>query len=116
MPGRITFAHYIEKAFGISSHKHMHKTDKDTVELDLKRQAANALTKAIGDYIALNGQEEPFVKVFLQWFWVTMDGQGLMNRYAELPMKMKPKLAFESRQTSFVRPSAFSFRVATVSR
>ncbi|MBC8641302.1 hypothetical protein IAG25_31265 [Caballeronia sp. EK] len=91
MPGRIKFAHYIEKMFGISSHKHMHKTGTDAVELDLKRQGANALTKAIGDYIALNGQEEPFVKAFLQRSWVTMDGQGLMKKYAELPTRMKPK-------------------------
>ncbi|KDB07244.1 hypothetical protein LIG30_3490 [Burkholderia sp. lig30] len=91
MPGRVKTAHYIEQRFGISAHKHLHETDTETVELDLERQAANALTKAIGDYIELNGQEEPFVKAFLQWSWVTMDGQALMKKYAEVPPKMRPK-------------------------
>jgi hypothetical protein len=91
MPGRVKFAHYIEKRFGISSHKHLSETDDDPIKLDLEDLAEQALTRAIVEYITLFGQEELFVKAYLQWSWVTKDGPGLVKKYAEVPPKMRPK-------------------------
>lgn len=57
-------------------------------------RAASDYSRGFGaavDYIALNGQEELFVKAILQWSWATMDKQALVKKYAEVPPKMRPK-------------------------
>lgn len=90
-PGRVKFAHYIEKRLGISSHKHLSETDDDSTKLDLEDLAEQALTRAIVEYVTLYGQEDPFVKAYLQWAWLTKDGPELMKKYAEVPPKMRPK-------------------------
>ena len=90
-PGRVKFAHFIDKTHGISSHKHMYETDEDPIELDVEDLARRAVSRAVVEYITLYGEEEPFVKLFLQWSWVTQDGPEEMKRYAEVPPKMRPK-------------------------
>jgi hypothetical protein len=89
-PKRASYAHHIEKSLGISAHKHLFETDTGAVELDVEHLAANALARAIADYVMLYGQEEPFVKAYLQWAWVTKDGPGMMKAYAEIPEKLRP--------------------------
>jgi hypothetical protein len=91
MPKRDSYAHHIEKMLGISAHKHMSETDSDSVELDVEQLAANALARAIADYVTLNGQDEPFVKAYLQWAWMNKDGPEVMSRYKAVPKKLWPK-------------------------
>jgi hypothetical protein len=69
----------------------MYETDEDPIELDVEDLARRALSRAIVEYSTLYGQEEPFVKTFLQWSWVTQDGPEVMKKYAEVPPKMRPK-------------------------
>ncbi|MBY4733696.1 hypothetical protein K6V90_24470 [Cupriavidus pauculus] len=88
-PKRDSYAHHIEKAFGISAHKHLSETDSDSVELDVEELAANALGRAIADYVTLNGRDEPFVKAYLQWAWVNKDGPEIMKMYDAVPKKLR---------------------------
>jgi hypothetical protein len=90
MPKRDSYAHHIEKTLGISAHKHLSETDTDTVELDLEDLAAKALARAITDYVTLYGQNEHFVKTYLQWAWETKDGPSMMKQYETVPEKMRP--------------------------
>jgi hypothetical protein len=91
IPKRVSYAHHIEKVLGISAHKHLSEKDTETVELDLKRLAADALARAIADYVALHGQDESFVRAYLQWAWVTQNGPEMMKQYEALPARMRPK-------------------------
>lgn len=91
MPARVKFAHFIEKKFGVSSHKHLSETDSNSITLDLEDLAERALTRAIVEYVTLYGQDEQFVKAYLQWSWVTKDGPELMKKYAEVSPEIRPK-------------------------
>lgn len=91
IPKRVSYAHHIEKVLGISAHKHLSEKDTDTVELDLERLAADALARAIAEYVALYGQNELFVRVYLQWAWVTQNGPEMMKQYEAVPARMRPK-------------------------
>jgi hypothetical protein len=90
-PKRKSYAHQIDKKLGVIAHKHLASEDPGTVELDLEKQAADALARAIADYIALYGQEEPFVRAYLQWAWVNTDGPSQMEKFAAVPAKLRPK-------------------------
>jgi len=91
MPKRDSYAHHIEKILGISAHKHLSEKDTDTVELDLEHLAADALARAIAKYVALYGQNESFVRAYLQWAWVTKNGPEMMKQYEAVPARMRPK-------------------------
>lgn len=90
-PKRASYAHHIAKRLGVIGLKHLSKDDPETVELDLEKQAADALARAVADYVALNGQDEPFIRAFLQWSWENTDGPRLMQKYASVPDKLRPK-------------------------
>lgn len=90
-PKRKSYAHHIDKKLGIVTHKHLSKDDPDTIELDLEQQAADALVPAISDYVTMYGQEEFFIKAYLQWAWSSSDGPAQMERFASAPVKMRPK-------------------------
>ena len=90
-PKRKSYAHHIDKKLGVIAHKHLAPKDSETVELDLEKQAADALGRAIADYITLYGQEEPFVKAYLQWAWVNNDGPSQMKWFSSVPAKLRPK-------------------------
>lgn len=90
-PKRRSYSHHIDKRLGVTVHKHLSEGEPDIVELDLDKMASDAITRAISDYIALNGQSEPFIKAFLSWAWKNSDGEKLMEVFDELPEKMKPK-------------------------
>lgn len=91
MPKRTSYSHYINTRLGVIAHKHLDKDDLDTIELDLEKQATDALGRAISDYISLNGQDEPFVKAFLHWSWHNTDGPALMETFKAVPDRMKRK-------------------------
>lgn len=90
-PKRKTYFHHIEKKLGVIAHKHLSEDDPETVELDLEKLAVDALGRAITDYIALNGQDEPFVKIFLTWAWKTQDGPKMMGKFKAVPKRLWPK-------------------------
>lgn len=90
-PKRSSYSHHINTRLGVIVHKHLSEDDSDTIELDLEEQAAGALSRAIADYIALNGQDEPFVKAFLSWSWHNQDGPGVMEKFRQAPERLKPR-------------------------
>ena len=69
----------------------MSEEDPETVELDLEKMAVDALTKAVLDYIKLEGQKEPFVNAFLCWTWKNMDGSSIMNNYKKCPKRFRSR-------------------------
>lgn len=91
MPKRKVYAHHIEKKLGISAHKHLAQDDPDDIDLDLEKMAVDAVARAIYDYVSLNGQDEDFVKMFLQYVWTHSDRAKLMRQYAEQVERVKPK-------------------------
>lgn len=91
-PKRKSYAHRIDKKLGVAAHKHLAKDDPDTVDLDLEKQAANALARAIVDYITLYGQDETFVKAYLQWAWTNTDGPAQMKKFESVPKKLRPRV------------------------
>jgi hypothetical protein len=80
-PARGKYNKHIKDHMGIDAMKHHGPNDPPEIELDVEAAAERAVTRAIADYIELKGQEDVFVKRFLQWTWVTKDGQKLMDRY-----------------------------------
>ncbi|MDA8260170.1 MAG: hypothetical protein M0Z99_31825 [Betaproteobacteria bacterium] len=91
MPKRKSYAHHIDKKLGITAHKHLAPEDTKTVEIDLEKQAADALARSIADYVTLYGQDEAFVKAYLQWAWINTNGPAQMERFAAVPAKLRPK-------------------------
>jgi len=91
MPKRSSYSHHINTRLGVVAHKHLWPTDSDTIELDLEQQAADALGRAIADYISLDGEDERFVKAFLSWSWRNQDGPGMMEKFREAPERLKPR-------------------------
>jgi hypothetical protein len=89
-PKRPSYSHHIDMKLGIVAHKHMGETDPETLDLDLEKMAFDALSRALADYIKLNGQEEPFVKAFLSWAWTNTGGKALMDEYMKVSKKLKP--------------------------
>jgi len=90
IPKRQSYSHHIDMKLGIIAHKHMGENDPETVDLDLEKMAFDALTRALADYIKLNGQEEPFVKAFLGWAWTNTDGKALRKEYVKVSEKPEP--------------------------
>ena len=90
-PKRQAYAHRIAKRIGVIEHRHLAEGDSDTVDLDLGKLAVDALSRAMADYIALYGQDEPFVRAFLSWTWKNLDGPAVMKHYAVQPMKVRPR-------------------------
>ena len=91
MPKRQSYSHHIDKRIGAITHKHMGKDESEEVDLDLDKMACDALGRALADYIQLNGQDEPFVKAFLNWSWKNLDGQTMMEKYMKVPERLKPR-------------------------
>ena len=91
MPKRKSYSHHIDNRLGIIVHKHMDEQDFETVDLDLEEMASDALTRAVADYVKLNGQDELFVKAFLQWSWETKGGPTLMEAFNKVPKKLRPR-------------------------
>ncbi len=91
MPKRQSYSHHIDKSVGTIVHKHLGKEEHDEVDLDLDKMAYDALTRALADYIKLNGQEDHFVKAFLNWSWKNQDGERLMEEYLKVPERLKPQ-------------------------
>jgi hypothetical protein len=91
MPKRQSYSHHIDKQLGIIAHKHMGQQDSETIDLNLEKMACNALERAVADYVTLNGQEEGFIKAFLQWSWEHKDGPALMEAFKEVPAKLRPR-------------------------
>lgn len=88
-PGRKAYSHHIEKKLGIIVHKHLHIDDHETVELDLKQLATDALTRAVSDYGSLYGKSEPFVNAFFNWAWENLDNTALMKGFNNSSKKMR---------------------------
>lgn len=90
-PKRQSYSHYIDKTLGVVAHKHLSKDESETVELDLDEMAFNALARALSDYVQLNGDKDLFVKAFYNWAWVSTDGRALMEKFKNVPDKMRPR-------------------------
>lgn len=84
-PGRTKYEKYINNLFGILALKHHAEADPAHVELDGRTRAEQAILRAMADYIELRGQDEPFVRGFLAYLWVTKDGPAIMAEYDANP-------------------------------
>lgn len=91
MPKRESYLHHIAKKVGAIVHKHLGKSEPDTVELDLEKMAHDSIARAIADYVPLYGQKEPFVVAFLSYSWHNRDRQALMKEFEALPEKLRPR-------------------------
>ena len=80
---RRTYNRHVNDTLGINSLKHMSPDSPNTLEIDLEKNAENAITKAVADYVPLFGQEHDFIKAFLQWAWVNRNGPQVMEEYYE---------------------------------
>jgi hypothetical protein len=89
-PKRRSYSHHIDKRLGVIDHKHLSKDDSDTVEMDLEKMAVDALTRALADYMTLNGSNEPFVKAFLNWTWKNSNGPEIMEAFKRVPDRLRP--------------------------
>lgn len=89
MPKKSTYTDRINQILGINQLKHMKKDDPETIELDLRQCAINALTKAMADYSTLYGDKEDFVHAFFQWAWVNLDGPSIMKQFKDAPKQFK---------------------------
>lgn len=90
-PKRKSYAHHIDKKLGVVAHKHLAQDDSDDVDLDLEKMAVDSVARAIHDYVSLSGQDEDFVKAFLQYVWDHSDGAKLMSQYDAEPAQVKPR-------------------------
>jgi hypothetical protein len=90
-PKRRSYSHHIDKKLGVIAHKHLSKEDSETVEMDLEQMAIDALTRALADYVTLNGKDEPFVTAFFNWAWKNTDGPALMEQFKKVPDRQKPR-------------------------
>lgn len=90
-PKRASYAHHIEQFLGISAHKHLSETDADTIEIDLEDLAEKSLTRAIIDYVNLNGRAEPIMNAFMRLQWLKYDGSRMMEAYKNVPARMRPR-------------------------
>jgi hypothetical protein len=88
-PKRKSYAHHIDVTLGVIAHKHLSVKDPNVIELDLEKLSADALTRAIADYTTLYGQDEPFVKAYLQWAWINMDGPAQMEAFKDVSPKLR---------------------------
>jgi hypothetical protein len=89
IPPREKFNRHINDRFGVNALKHHAANDPPTIDLDEERAAAEAITRAITDYIALRGQGDRFVIAFLNWAWITHDGPKVMAEYEAQPEAIK---------------------------
>lgn len=91
-PPREKYNHHINRILGISVHKHMSQSCPETITLDLHNCAINALIRAVGDYVTLYGQEEDFIKKFLNWTWHNNKyANKIMERFNRIPEKLIKK-------------------------
>lgn len=89
-PKRQSYSHHIDKRLGVVIHKHLAPGDTEIVELDLDSLAADAICRALVDYVSLCGQDEEFVRAFFSWYWINSDGPSMMDKYKSVPVKLKP--------------------------
>lgn len=88
-PSREKYNRHMNDQFGVNSLRHHSPTDAPTIDIDERVAAERALTRALVDYIELQGKRDPFVVAFLNWLWVTRDGKQMMNEYESLPKNLK---------------------------
>lgn len=90
-PKRQSYSHHLDTKLGVIAHKHLGPKDPNTVELNLEQMAADALARAIADYTTLYGQDEQFIKAYLQWAWLNTDGPAQMEAFKSVPAKLRKK-------------------------
>ncbi len=89
IPKKQKYIKHFRDITGIYPLRHKDKNCPDILEIDLEAAAERAISAAVLDYIKLYGEEEPTIKSFLNWLWVTKDGQKMMDTYEALPEKVK---------------------------
>ncbi|EEZ95962.1 hypothetical protein [Legionella longbeachae] len=88
-PKRTQYKHHIHCILAINDHKHMDSKTPLTCAIDLLKCANDSLLVAVNDYITLYGQEENFIKAYLQWNWVRTAGQDIIDVVDNMPEKLK---------------------------
>ena len=91
IPPREKYNHHIDKWLGVSVHKHMSDKCPKTISFDLEKCTPYVITRAISDYVTLYGQEENFIKAFLQWSYRHQKDE-VMEACKDMPEKFKKHL------------------------
>jgi hypothetical protein len=89
LPKRKSYIRHVNVLLGVDALKHHAPNDAPTIELDEDGAAEKALIRAIIDYIALRGQSDPFVRFFLNYLWVKLDGPKAMEAWNAMPESIK---------------------------
>jgi hypothetical protein len=82
-PSRRELRQRINERLGISDLKHHSKDSKPTLDLDEEASALDAISMAVADFVAINGDQNPFIQRFLKWHYVTHDGPAQMKAHLE---------------------------------
>jgi len=94
VPGRKYLKHFGDLT-GINNLKHMSLDCPDTIEIDLEKCAETAITRPVLDFIKLYGDAEArrneAVNAFMQYLWLTHDGEKMMKEFEKLPAELKRK-------------------------
>ena len=89
-PARQKYKKHFKDVTGIYLLRHKEKNSShDELEIDLEDAAEKAITAAVLDYVKLYGDQEPIIKSFINWLWVTKDGPAMMKTYEALPESVK---------------------------
>jgi hypothetical protein len=87
-PRRTRYNRYINDKLGINALKHMSPSCPENLEIDLQKNAEDAIGKAVADYVAIFGQEHDFIRAYLQWAWVNRNGPQIMEDYKKFSQKL----------------------------
>jgi hypothetical protein len=91
-PKRKSYAHHIDKTIGVIAHKHLSNDDCHSLVLDLNKLATEGLIRATADYVTLNGEDDPFIRIFYRALWrQTENRDEIMAAFAILPAGLLPK-------------------------
>lgn len=88
-PTRESYNKHINTQLGINTLKHHAEAENESFEMDEENAAEQAITKAVSDYVAVNGQEELFIKQFLQWAWHAKGGEKIMEEYNMIDVRLR---------------------------
>lgn len=79
VPKRTKYLKHFGDMTGINRLKHMSLSCPDIIEIDLEKSAEITITRAVLDFMKLYGNTDPAVRAFMNWLWVTHDGEKMVK-------------------------------------
>lgn len=69
----------INDTLRINALKHLDRNEDEYVEMDLDECALAAISKAVANYVGLDGREADFIQAFLCWVKINVDPKKLQD-------------------------------------